>query len=61
MLWGEYMDKIEKKESGKVVRIVSTIVLYSFILPIGFLIFKIVNPEFGTDELARKIKRLIRC
>ena len=47
------MDKIEKKESGKVVRIVSNIVLYSFILPIGFLIFKIVNPEFGTDELAR--------
>lgn len=48
------MDEIENKnQHGKVTRIVSIIVLYSFILPIGFLITKIINPELGVEELTR--------
>ena len=48
------MDNLEKeKKHSNVTRIISSIVLYSFILPIGFLIFRIVNPEMGVTELTR--------
>lgn len=48
------MENLEnRKPHGKVTRIISTIVLYSFILPIGFLITKIIYPEFGADILTR--------
>lgn len=48
------MDNLEKeKRHSKVTRIISSIVLYSFILPIGFLVFRIVNPEVGVTELTR--------
>lgn len=43
----------EEKKHSKVTRIVSLIVLYSFVLPIVFLIVKIINPEFGAGELTR--------
>lgn len=43
--------KIEKKE--KVIKVVSKIVLYSFIIPIGFLILKIIFPDLWIDSFTR--------
>lgn len=48
------MSELEKeKKREKVTQIVSRIVFYSFTLPIGFLIAKIVNPELWVEELTR--------
>lgn len=53
----------EKKE--KVMKIASIIVLSSFILPIGFLIFRIIFPEMYVDESSRTrsdyVLMLIQC
>lgn len=45
------LTKEEKKE--KFTTIVTRIVLFSFVLPIGFLIVKIANPDSIIDELGR--------
>lgn len=53
----------EKKE--KMMKIASIIVLSSFILPIGFLIFRIIFPEMYVDESSRTrsdyVLMLIQC
>ena len=55
----------DESRSEKITRIVSKIVLYSFILPIGFLIIKIIFPDMWTEELTRTrsdyVLMLIQC
>lgn len=53
----------DKKE--KVMKVISIIVLSSFVLPIGFLIFRIAFPDMYVDEFARSrgdyVLMLIQC
>lgn len=44
------MDKVKKE---KIIRTISWIVLWSFFLPIGFLVLKLISPDLGTNIMAR--------